>query len=243
MSSPSGQFTALVTGGTGAIGRELVAELLASPAWSRVVLVGRGSKWTPPAGWENKVDVKKEEESGRLVQKTVSFEELAGPLGGKGPESDPAFEKTDAAFCCLGTTHADAGGSAGFRRVDLDYVRAAATLSKNAGTPYFTHVTASGTGGFISGLSNYGRTKAAAEAAIKELGFAVTAAIYRPGMLDRGDKARTVEKWAGKLLPSIKVGAVARAMRLDAEETLTKMRKGEAMDKVFTIVEDAQISR
>ena len=34
-------LTAVVTGGTGAIGRELVAELLRSDAWSRVVLISR----------------------------------------------------------------------------------------------------------------------------------------------------------------------------------------------------------
>ena len=243
MSSTSApQYSAVVTGGTGAIGRELVAELLASPDWKSVTVVGR-TKWTVPANWTAKIDAEKEEKAGRLINKVVDLEGLSGPsvnAPNAGPATNEgldAFKGADAGFCCLGTTHGDAGSPAAFRRVDLDYVAAVAKASKASGTGYFAHVTASGTGGFMSGLTNYGRTKAAAEEAIKGLGFK-EAVIYRPGLLDREDKLRNTEKWLVKVLPSVKVGAVARMMRLDAEKAL----KG-GLGKAFRVVEDSEIPR
>lgn len=236
-------YTCVVTGGTGAIGRELVAELLASPAWSRITVVGR-SKWTVPPNWTGKIDLQEEEKRGRLVQRQVDMEALSdSALKGEGKVGKEFFEGCDAAFCVLGTTHSDAGSSAAFRRVDLDYVKASAVFAKASGVQYFSHVTASGTGGFFANLTNYGRTKAAAETAIKELGFPA-ATIFRPGMLDREDKLRTGERWLLKVIPGIKVGAVAKEMRLDAEETLGKLKnKGGEGVKAWKVVEDADISR
>jgi hypothetical protein len=49
----------------------------------------------------------------------------------------------------------------------------------------------------------------------------------RPGLLDRGDKARGLEAWFSYVMPSIKVADVARLMVLDAE------RAGESGTKVF----------
>ena len=60
------------------------------------------------------------------------------------------------------------------------------------------------------------KTKGEAEEAIKALGFPTTV-ILRPGLLDRGDSARWVEKALGFFSAGVPVGTVARAMRLDAE--------------------------
>jgi hypothetical protein len=51
--------------------------------------------------------------------------------------------------------------------------------------------------------------------------------IFRPGLLDRGDKARGVEAWGSYIMPSIKVADVARLMVLDAE------RAGASGTRVF----------
>ena len=124
-----------------------------------------------------------------------------------------------------------------FRRVDFEYVAASARLSKEGGATYFAHVTAQGTGGFLSNLTNYGRTKARAETYIADLKFATSATIFRPGLLDRGDKARGLEWIASALVPSISVATVARAMRVDAELALD----GKLAASSFRVVDNGDI--
>lgn len=209
-----GMYKAIITGGTGAIGKYVVADLLSSPKWSQVTVVGR-RRWVAPEG--RTIDVAAEEAKGRLVQVAIDMEDL--PAG----KHAVLFNNMDAAFCALGTTHADAESAAAFRRVDLDYVKATAEMARAASTPYFGVVTASGTGSWWNSFSNYGRTKAAAEEAVKGLNFPVTA-VFRPGLLDRGDAMRPVEKMACKVLSSIRVETVARAMVKDAEASLDAMR-------------------
>jgi oxidoreductase len=60
--------------------------------------------------------------------------------------------------------------------------------------------------------------KGCAEEAVTKRSFA-HASIFRPGMLDRGDKERTLEKLVGSVLPKTHVAAVARAMISVAERT------------------------
>lgn len=219
-------FRAIVTGGTGAIGKYLVAELLTSPAWSKVTVVGR-SEWKVPAGFEDKIDIQQAKEQGRLIQHIIDMEKLEDSVKSSPDNIDNiakmfTIENADASFCVLGTTHKDAGSNAKFRRVDLDYVSYIATLSRDGKIPYFCHVTAQNVDGFFSKFSNYSRTKADAEKAIKALAFPMTS-IFRPGFLDRGDVSRSMEKFALTILPSsiaYKVQDVAKAMRLDAEYRL-----------------------
>ena len=123
---------ALITGATGAIGKCLVGELLSSPRW-HVVVVGRKRVDIPPSYG---IDVAEAERTGRLVQHTVNMDALSA--------SAPVFAGAQFAFCTLGTTRKDAGSAAAFRHVDLDIVSEAARLSREAGTPYFSHVTAQG---------------------------------------------------------------------------------------------------
>lgn len=227
-------LSAVVTGGTGAIGRYLVAELLTSPAWERVVVVGR-KEWTPPPDFP--VDVAAAVASGRLQQQTIDMDGLL-----EDKHNDVFAGGFSASFCVLGTTHGDAGSNAAFRKVDLGMVSGAARASKAGGVPYFSHVTAAGTGGWFSSFTNYGRTKTAAEAAIKQLGFP-TAVVFRPGMLDRGDMARSVERWAMKVLPAVRVQAVARAMRVDAEAALAGGAGGAGTEPIFRVVADKAIPR
>jgi hypothetical protein len=89
-----------------------------------------------------------------------------------------------------------------FRLVDFTYVRNAAQASHAAGIPYFAHVTASNSSS--SSWFLYPKTKGEAEDAIKAIGFD-HATILRPGLLDRGEDARSIEKFAGWFVSGTKV--------------------------------------
>jgi oxidoreductase len=244
MASPAAApaLSAVVTGGTGAIGRELVVDLLASPAWGRVTVVGRRRWEPPPSAAARGVDAAAEEAAGRLVQAVVDLEALVVTAGeGDGGAARAHWAGADAAFCTLGTTHGDAGSMAAFRRVDLDYVAASAAAAAGARVPYFAHVTAQGTGSWASSLTNYGRTKAAAEAAIEGAAFPA-ATVLRPGLLDRGGLLRPWEAVAVRLLPSTPVATVATALRRDAERSLAALRApGAAPSRPFRVIDNADI--
>ncbi|KAF6254857.1 hypothetical protein COO60DRAFT_1703115 [Scenedesmus sp. NREL 46B-D3] len=214
-------MSALVLGGTGAVGHHIVQQLLASDQWSRVITVGRREVALPEG----------QPGASKLQQVVVDMDALQAQAGG-------SFSGVDAVFCALGTTRLDAGGGddagsaevfkqdAGsaevFKKVDHEYVAAAAAAAQAAGVPYFGLVSAAGAN---AGLPSadwrllhpllYTRTKGLAEEAVKGQGF-VRAGIFRPGMLDRGDKARAIEKWFAPLTGAIPVADVAKAMVADA---------------------------
>jgi len=200
-------LTALVIGGTGATGKQLIQQLLYSPSYSQVTSLVR-----------KKTQIK----SDKYVEVIVNMDELE-----KHKES---FEGKDVCFCCLGTTTKDAGSKEAFRKVDYEYVIHFATLAKAAGitSAHFVsaHV-ADSKSWFL-----YSRTKGEADQALKKIGFdrlsiyrpsfldrGVDArrkvyrwTTYRPSFLDRGVDARTFEKFTGMILPTIPVSTLARAM-------------------------------
>jgi hypothetical protein len=71
-----------------------------------------------------------------------------------------------------------------------------------------------------SGLCMTDNVAMQAEEAVKAQGFA-RVSIFRPGALDRGQKARWNERLASRLTTTTPVKDVARAMVLDAEANRT----------------------
>lgn len=67
------------------------------------------------------------------------------------------------------------------------------------------------TGSNSKSILSYARTKGLTEEGVKALGFTRTA-IWRPGLLDRGDLVRGVEKFGLALAGGVPVRAVAGAM-------------------------------
>ncbi len=134
------------------------------------------------------------------------------------------FAGADAVFCTLGTTRGAAGSAAAMRRVDVEYVDKAAAAARAAGVPHFLLLTSQGANANVwySELKPfhmlfYMRLKGEAEQAASSRAFPHTS-IFRPGMLDRGDKARWSETIARALLPATHVRTVARAMIAVAEQ-------------------------
>jgi len=227
-------FRAVVFGATGATGRELVSELAHSESCTSVNAVTRREikkedfpKVFPnisPQG-VNKVKIK-----------VVDYERLSETIG-------DSCTSADVAFCCLGTTQSEAGGRAGFTKVDLDYTKAAAQECKKAGSiSHFALVTAAGVNRSCPRfISNYIWTKARAEEEVLSLDFPKGASIWHPGFLNRGEELaskRFTEKvahWCG--LSGLRVQDLAKSMRFYAED----LSKGKITPKAEDVIEDKQI--
>jgi len=152
--------SALVLGATGETGREVLNKLVATPAYGKIVSVGR-----------RLIDLPEEEGFKRVEQKVVNFDKL--------DEFAADFNGIDAAFCCLGTTRGKAGKD-GFIKVDHDYVFNSAKLLKAAGCPDFHLLTSKGSNSNSWFL--YPETKGRVEDSVRGLGFE-RYNIYRPGFL------------------------------------------------------------
>ncbi|KAL4451875.1 hypothetical protein ABPG75_007537 [Micractinium tetrahymenae] len=229
MSSQS--LHAVVLGATGAVGREVLGQLLVSPRWSSVTAEA-------PAQYKSQPGF----DAAKLKQVVVDMDRLEEQAGS-------AFAGADSVFCCLGTTRAAAGSAEAFKKVDLHYVEAAARAAAAAGVPHFSLVSAQGAraGLWASDLKPfhgllYAKTKGLAEEAAKAAGFAYTT-IMRPGLLERGELARGLEKVVAKVLSSVAVSKVAAVMIADAERWHDARRggsgeaAGQAAVKVFEMGE------
>lgn len=187
---------ALIAGATGLVGRELARH------------------WTGPGELLMLLRQTRNAPAGpRLRPMVVDFAAL------------PALPATQEAFCCLGTTIAQAGSQAAFRAVDFTAVLAFARAARAAGVQRLGVVSALGANA-RSG-SFYSRVKGEAEEALALLGFD-SLVIARPSLLagDRetlGQPTRRGERLAlalalplGRLVPAawrpIQADFVARAL-------------------------------
>ena len=147
----------LHVGATGLVGRLVLARLLASPSVSRVVAPTRR-----PLGIEHP----------RLRNPVVDFETL--------PE-DADWWAVEAVICTLGTTIADAGSQAAFRRVDHDYPLRVAQLARRHGAG--TYALNSALGANARSRIFYNRVKGELEDALAALDYP-SLVLVRPGLID-----------------------------------------------------------
>ena len=96
--------SALLFGATGAVGKRLLAELLANDEWTRVGEYGRRVS-TPPSDPHAQT---------KLEQKVIDFEHL--------DEAGLKAGRWDVVFVTLGTTRANAGSAAQFEKIDRECV-------------------------------------------------------------------------------------------------------------------------
>ena len=111
---------ALVAGASGLVGGLLVETLLQAPDYSRVYALTRR-----PLGREHP----------KLANRIVIFERMAEQLKGLTAHD---------AFCCIGTTIAEAGSQEAFREVDVDAVLLFAQAARAAGATRFVVVSSAG---------------------------------------------------------------------------------------------------
>jgi uncharacterized protein YbjT (DUF2867 family) len=160
--SPAAGRTALLLGATGLVGGHCLEQLLAEPAYARVVAPGRR-----PLGREHP----------KLQAPVVNFDRLA--------EHAEVFAVDDV-FCCLGTTIRKAGSQDAFRKVDLVYPHDAARLAVEHGARQFLLVSAIGSD--PTSRVFYNRVKGETEMAVQGLPFH-RVVIVRPSLLlgERGE--------------------------------------------------------
>jgi uncharacterized protein YbjT (DUF2867 family) len=147
---------ALLAGATGLVGGFLLDALLDAADFSRVVVATR----RPLA-----------REHPRLANRIVQFDKIAVQLTGF---------TCHTAFCCLGTTLHAAGSEQAFRRVDVDYVLALASVARAAQAQRF--IVVSSVGANARSGNFYLRTKGEMEEALVEMRFAALD-ILQPGLL------------------------------------------------------------
>jgi uncharacterized protein YbjT (DUF2867 family) len=157
------------------VGGLLVQALLEAPDFARVFALTRR-----PLGREHP----------KLANRIVIFERMAEQIKGLTAHD---------AFCCIGTTIAEAGSQEAFREVDVDAVLLFAQAARAAGANRF--VVLSSVGASSSSRKFYLRTKAEMEDAVTMLGFP-SVDILQPGLLLGSRKhARPLEMLGGLIAP------------------------------------------
>lgn len=166
--------TAIVAGGTGLVGRELIKQLLADSDYDKVIAVVR-----------TKMNVVNLAGHGKLEQRVIEFAQLGDSL----KTSEIAHAHV---FCTLGTTIKKAGSKQKFRRIDLDYPLQLAEMASKGQADAYAIVTAMGAD--RSSAFFYNQVKGEVEERLKKLRLR---ALYllRPSLIlgDR-DERRLGEK-------------------------------------------------
>jgi uncharacterized protein YbjT (DUF2867 family) len=167
---------ALVAGATGLVGGLLLKTLLDAPDYARVYALPRR-----PMGKEHP----------KLANRVVSFQRMGEQLKGLTAHD---------AYCCIGTTIAQAGSEEAFREVDIDAVLLFAQAARAAQVNRF--VVVSSVGANTSSKKFYLRTKGEMEDAITAAGFA-SVDIMQPSLLLGSRKQMRPLELAGTIFAPI----------------------------------------
>lgn len=186
---------AIIIGGTGATGKELVTQLLEDQCFEAVtVLVRRPFFESHP----------------KLTEIIMDFEKL----------NDYQKEITgDVAFSTLGTTLKDAGSKDAQWRVDHDYQLEFAKIAKANGVESFVLLSAFGAD--VNSSFFYNKMKGTLEENMQKLNFSQLTVLH-PGGIDRPDSTRTGEKVMMKALKAFNTIGIFKAYAPISTQRLAK---------------------
>jgi uncharacterized protein YbjT (DUF2867 family) len=159
---PSAPLRVVLLGATGAVGRNVLAETLRSPAFASVTTIGR----RPVEG------VEAADAAGKLTQHVV---DLADPASYR----DRIAGHTTA-ICTLGVGEPTKSTPEEVWKVEIDYVMGFAAACKEVGVRHFSLMTSVGAN--PRSRFAYVRLKGEQEERVKALGFERTS-LFRPSML------------------------------------------------------------
>ncbi|WP_159885136.1 NAD(P)H-binding protein [Paenibacillus puerhi] len=212
----AGVKTAVIAGGTGLVGRELLHLLLEHPDYKQVTALVRS-----PLGLSHP----------KLDERRISFDRLE-------EETDGLLLGADV-FCTLGTTIKKAGSQEAFRLVDYEYPLALGRAAKRDDAAGFLIV--SSMGADSRSRFFYSRVKGDVEQALIDLALP-RLVILRPSLLlgDRQEK-RPGERAAAALykpLGALMVGPLARFRAIHARTVAQAMlRSAQAVSASASAVE------
>jgi uncharacterized protein YbjT (DUF2867 family) len=164
---------ALLAGATGLVGGLLLKTLLDAPDYTRVYALTRR-----PFGKEHP----------RLANRVVTFDRMAEQIKGLVAQD---------AYCCIGTTIAEAGSQEAFRAADVDAVLLFARAARAAQATRF--IVVSSVGANSSSTKFYLRTKGEMEEAVTDLGF-TSVDILQPSLLLGARQGLRPAELAGRIL-------------------------------------------
>ncbi|KAF9431620.1 Protein fmp52, mitochondrial [Entomortierella beljakovae] len=206
----------IIFGGTGAVGKCLVRDTLASNSFTRVLSLGR-RKVETDNGFTN---------LGVLEQQVVNFDSIS--------ESFPSSDLPQVVYCALGTTRNAAGSADAFLKIDQQYVLDSARYihekapkDPETGLSKVHFVYCSSSGANANSFFLYPKSKGQTEKGLAEIGFE-RVSIFRPAFLKvvepRASGSRIAEWIVDRTVPvlefvseratTISVASVAQSMRL-----------------------------
>ncbi|KAF9217670.1 Protein fmp52, mitochondrial [Podila verticillata] len=206
--------SALIFGGTGAVGKCLVRDALASKTFARVLTLGRRPVVTDDSFVNTTV----------LEQKTVDFDHIQDSFPSDLPQ---------VVFCTLGTNLTSAPSREAFKKIDQQFVvDSARHVHENApkdpqtGRSKVHFLYCSGIGANPNSFFFAARTKGETEQALAEIGFE-RVSIFQPAILkvvEPRESVTMVERAATRMIPllefvaekstTVSVATVAKCMRL-----------------------------
>lgn len=178
---------AILLGATGAVGRDLVRQLLQDDRFTELYLLVRRI----PEGLS----------SPKLRIELLDFDQ---------PDQWPELPEADVLFSSLGTTLRDAGSQAAQYRVDYGYQYEVARRAAARGVPHYVLV--SSWGAKPKARSFYSRMKGELEEAVQALPFR-RISILRPPLLLRPGSTRSGERLTAAVLWGLSALGLLRAFR------------------------------
>ncbi|NQW29776.1 MAG: NAD(P)H-binding protein, partial [Ignavibacteria bacterium] len=224
---------ALVVGGSGLVGTELLKQLSGHSAFNEIVAAVRSplpesvSTSTEQHVSHHATQHDSHHATQRVTQHSTS-DLFAHPM--------PAGFAPDVVFCCLGTTIKKAGSEEAFRKIDFELPVAIARVALQAGAQHFIVVSA--TGASATSRVFYNRVKSEMEDAVKGLAYRSVTIVQPSLLLGERSEPRFGEQVAALLMQSfsflipkkwqaVHANQVASVMVEAAVNTNVEMRKSE----------------
>lgn len=217
------KLNAMVFGGTGATGIQVLKTLLRSKRWGSVVSVGR-RKASEMLDGEEEVGKTSSKLKEVVVSDMFDDDDMKKAVRGAG--------QVDSVFVCHGTTRGNAGGAEGFKKIEVGLSNAianaviAATPAGKKG-PYVSVVSAQGANADLGFAPNwlhpllYVKTLGQKERVFTDRKDSFRGiSLFRPGMLNRLKGDRWHENVMNSLGMGLRVDVLAAAMVKDAQTAI-----------------------
>lgn len=186
---------AIISGGSGLVGTQLLHQLFAQDQYDRVIAVGRRE-----LALKHKKLVQVQVDFDRLLEVDLEEKLREKDLGGDNHDLVTALTAGDFlmhAYCSLGTTIKEAGSKENFYKIDHDYVLAFARWTNQLAASKFLYVSAIGADPNSSIF--YNKVKGEIERDLKPLSFKYIG-IFQPSILLGNRKEARIGEDVGKVV-------------------------------------------